>query len=235
MNTLKSRLIKEALESDLKHIEPSRDIWSEVEGSINLPVSKKATYKKMNSAIAFLAAFFILSAAVFAAAGTAQGKEVLDWVFERFGMHLVANTPQVQEELEQQGIQPEFVQGVSLSEWTGGLPEGIKLPGYLPDGMGNDNAKVYKYSDSFGIRWSSGDDKSAVELFYHSKAFSKGSITLTNGDATDIQGVKIGELAGMAFHDETGWNIDWSKDGHQYQIRTLISLEEALKVAESIK
>jgi hypothetical protein len=94
--------------------------------------------------------------------------------------------------------------------------------------------KIYELEGGAGIRWTTGNQQ-YVEVWYHNHAFGEGSRTITTGEPRDIQEVKIGELTGMAFRDDAGWEVSWQMDGHQYEVRTDISLEEAVLVANSIK
>lgn len=74
-----------------------------------------------------------------------------------------------------------------------------------------------------------------VAIMYYSSAFSRGSWIGTEGTPKDIQEVKVGSKSGMAYRDDRGWKVWWTLNGHQYTVMTDLPLEEALKVADSIK
>lgn len=230
--------IKNVLEKEFSHVEPSKRIWQSVADT--LPASpNRYSVRRRSYRTVLAAAILVISLFTLVAAGTDPGREMIDQIFQSFGIHLVEKTPQLEAQLEEKGVKPTFVEGIALQENTDKIPENMILPSYLPENLVNSKASVYVFTKDrdIAIRWSDGQEDAALFIMaeYHEEAFGKGSRTITNGEASDMQKVQIGEIEGFAFKDENGWNVSWALDGHQYGIMTNISLEEAIKVAESIR
>lgn len=226
--------IKNVLEEEFSHVEPSRSVWQSIANTLpdspNRYSVRRRTYRTV-----LVAAILVISVFSLVAAGTDPGREMLDQIFKSFGIHVVEKTAQTEVQLEQKGVKYDFVEGTSLQGNEDKIPENMVLPAYMPGNLANSKASVYVYTTDrdIAIRWA--DNEQFVMVEYNEHAFGKGSTTIAYGEATDMKEVRIGDIKGFAFKDDNGWNVSWAMDGHQYGIMTNISLEEAIKVAESIK
>lgn len=232
MKRIKPNHIKMALQAEVKNIQPSSDIWDSIEASF-ASSQKKTCSKRYIYKATLVIMIFVLSSSSLVLANSSFGKQAVDRVFKKFGIHLAAKTPQLTEKLRKEGAEA-ILQGMPLENAMDKIPGSMKLPTYLPQGFAKAKASFYKFGAGSSIRWSVNYEQ-YVQLWYHYKAFGEGSKTITIGEPSNIQEVKIGELSGMAFHDDNGWNLSWAMDGSQYTILTNISLEEAVKIASSMR
>lgn len=235
MNSLQ-RKIRMAIDSELPDAAPSGDLRNKVVSTLPGRVPQAGGAVRRYLPAALMAAVLLVSATGVVLAATPQGRAAVDWAFERFGIHLVAATPEVRADLVAQGAEVTSGVEVPYEGLASKLPTGMKLPAYLP-------AEITKDPVVNLNTWSSGASVSMiakhggphVTIMYHSSAFSRNSMIGTEGNARDVQEVKVGAKSGMAYRDDNGWNVWWALNGHQYTVMTDLPLEEALKVAESIK
>ncbi|HWJ02046.1 MAG TPA: DUF4367 domain-containing protein [Verrucomicrobiae bacterium] len=233
MKKIRPQYIKLALETEFDNVKPGNDIRNRVFSTLPL-TEKPFRQRPLLPRVALLVAVLVLSFTGFAVAGTAQGKAAANWVGEKFGIVLTTKTPEVMADIKQRGGETSVVAGIPLEQGTDYIPTYMKIPRYLPEEVNGGRASVYPVkTGTAGIRWSK--DKQFVEVWWHARSFGPGSVALTNGDAMDIQEVKLNDLTALAFRDDSGWNLSWAMDRHQYIVRTNISLEEGVKVAKSLK
>ena len=147
------------------------------------------------------------------------------------------NTPALRETLVTQGA--EVTSGVDVPHegLAAKLPTGMRLPTYLPAGFEHPAVNLNTWQSGASVSFFGQHTDRFVTVMYHSSAFGRDSMTATEGSARDIKEVtvKVNDWTALSYRDDSGWTLTWAMYGHQYEVHTNISAEEALKVAESIK
>lgn len=230
MTRLASRMIRAALESEFPGQEPSPKVWEAVRGAIpQMPANRRP--RTLRVAVA-AASVLLVSMAGVSAASTPQGQEALQWVRERFGMELVPRSPELRKQWEEKGAKVTKSEPVDADKLRERLPKAMKLPTYIPEGVQGGQLMVNYYGPGAIVTWTQANRQVLVD--YH-EAVSRNTVMGISGAARDVQEVRVGNLPGFTYLDDKGWNLYWAMDGHQYGVVTNLTLEEAIKVAESIR
>ena len=236
MNSLANK-IRLAIDSEFPGAKPAASVWQRVASTLPVPAAGRRRTASRYLPVA-LAGTLVLSLASVALANTPQGRSAIDWAFGQFGIHLVVNTPEPQP--DPVGKSPYETSGVDVP-WQGMaklqamVPTGMRLPTYMPEGFEDPAVNLNTWRAGVSVSFLARHTNQSVSVEYHSSAFGRGSMTATAGEAQDIQEIKINDKSALAYRDDAGWAVTWALYGHQYTVQTNISLDEAEKIAASIR
>lgn len=128
------------------------------------------------------------------------------------------------------------------------LPTGMLLPNYLPKGfigrpglrtgpqgvgLAQPKVQLSGWRSGGAAYFFSQGGAHFVSVTYQPMADKDPLLGASNPE--EIQEVQVGNSNGISYRDDDGWTVTWAVHGHGYTVKTDISLEEARKVAESIK
>lgn len=238
-----AKKVRMAIESEFPGAQPDAAVWERIRVTLPGPaaggVHRTAAWRLLPGTAAVV---LVLSLAGVGLANTSLGRDAIDWAFGRFGIRLAVATPgRVALTTSEARLKagPQVTEGVDVP-WQGYrrlqamLPTGMALPTYMPAGFA-DNPRVNVNNWRSGAAVNFARSNQEVSIMYHSSAFPRGSVTGTDGEAVDVEEIKINDRPALAYRDNSGWHITWALYGHQYEVRTNISLQEAVKVAQSIR
>lgn len=219
--------LRAALDAEYANAEPPTALWERVKPAIPARAPRR---RLSRLAAAAIWALVVMIGGV-AVAASPQVQAMIDKYFERTGVRLVESPPPAPGSGTK--LQPNY----DNAQLSGLVPEGMKLPTYLPAPLNGPDAKVAVNDGdaSFGVLWviPGHPETGYLALSRHKQVYGGEA---TYGALHEVQDITIGDLKTSAFRDDLGWRIVWLVDGTEYLLQaTNLPLSEAVKVAESLK